>query len=114
ESGTPPPRRPHRHRRAHPEGARLVARRRHDAPALRAPAHCHRPPAQPRVVAALVGGVEGVHVEMDDLAHTVYIATIRAASLALAVAAWKEELPRRAGHGPGCARYGPRGSLARS
>ena len=55
-----------RHRRAHAEGARLVARRRdHAAPGSR-PADRHRAPRERRVVADLDRRVEGVHVDVQD------------------------------------------------
>ena len=63
----------HRHRRAHAELARLVARRRHHAAPLGAAAHRHRPAAQRGIVALLHRGVEGVHVQMDNAPHILYI-----------------------------------------
>ncbi len=56
------------HGRAHAEHPGLVAGREHD-PARAGRAHRHRPAAQARVVALLDRGVEGVHVDVDDLAH---------------------------------------------
>ena len=58
----------HRHRRAHAEGASLVAGRRHHAPASRAAADRHGLAAQRRVVALLDRRVEGVHVDVQDAA----------------------------------------------
>ena len=54
------------HGRAHAEVARLVARRRDDA--AMAAADRERLAAQSRIVALLHGRIEGVHVDMDDLA----------------------------------------------
>ena len=59
----------HRHRRADAERARLVARRRHDAAAIRLAADGQRLAAQRRVVALLDRRVERVHVDVEDPAH---------------------------------------------
>ena len=64
--GTRPLGRDRRHRRPHAERARLVARRR-DYPAMPA-ADRHRLAPQRRIVALFDRRVEGVHVDMDDLA----------------------------------------------
>ncbi len=61
-------RRGRRHGRAHAEGAGLIARRGHHA-SLSAVADRDRPPAKGRVVALLDRRIEGVHVDVDDLAH---------------------------------------------
>ena len=57
-----------RHRGAHAELARLVTCRRDDA-ALARSANGHRLAAQFRIVALLDGGIEGVHVDVDDFAR---------------------------------------------
>ncbi len=59
-----------RHRRAHAERARLVRGCANDR-ALAAPRHDDRPSAQRWIVALLDGGVERIHVDVDDLAHVV-------------------------------------------
>ena len=56
-----------RHRRPHAEFSRFIARRRDDT-ALARSANGDRLAAQLRIVALLDGGVEGVHVDVDDLA----------------------------------------------
>ena len=67
--GTEPDGLGHRHRRAHAERARLVARRRHDAAAVGLAADRQRLAAQRRVVALLDRRVERVHVDVKDPAH---------------------------------------------
>ena len=61
-------RRGRRHRRAHAEGAGLVARRGDDA-SLGAVADRDGTPSKRRIVALLDRRIEGVHVDVDDLAH---------------------------------------------
>ncbi len=60
-------RRARRHRRAHAEGARLVARR-GDNPALCRIADRDRAAPRGRIIALLDRRVEGVHIDVDDLA----------------------------------------------
>src|SRR5262245_54695349 len=60
-------RRARRHRRAHAEGPRLIARRDDDAPP-RGIADCDRTASQGWIIALLDRRVEGVHVDVDDLA----------------------------------------------
>ena len=67
--GAFPPRRDPGHGRSHAEAPGLVARRRHDAALARA-AHRDGLAAQGGVVALLHGRVEGIHVDVDDLALT--------------------------------------------
>ena len=62
------PRRDRRHGRAHAEGAGLIACRRDDAALARA-AHRDGLAAQLGFVALLDRRVEGVHVDVDDLAR---------------------------------------------
>ena len=52
----------------HAEAAGLV-RRRANHRALAAPGNDHGTPAQLRVIALLHGSVEGIHVDVDDLAE---------------------------------------------
>src|SRR5205823_9313300 len=59
----------HRQRRPHAERARLVARGRDDAAALRTAADRDRSPAERRIVALLDRRVERVHVDVEDLAE---------------------------------------------
>jgi hypothetical protein len=56
----------HRHRRPHPEAARLVAGRRDDAPARRAASDGHGTPRQGRIVPLLDRRVERIHVDVQD------------------------------------------------
>ena len=63
----------HRHRRAHAERARLVARRRDDAALVGVAADGDRLAAQRRVVALLDGRVEGVHVDVEDAPHAAVV-----------------------------------------
>ena len=65
--GTLPLRADGGHRGADAESPRLIARGGHDAPLARA-ADRHRLAAKIGIVALLDGGVEGVHVDVDDLA----------------------------------------------
>jgi hypothetical protein len=60
-------RRARRHRRAHAEGARLVARR-GDNPALCGIADGYRAALQGRIIALLDWRIEGVHIHVDDFA----------------------------------------------
>jgi hypothetical protein len=55
------------HRRPHPELARLVARS-GDDPALPGPAHGDWFAAQVGIVPLLDRRIEGIHIDMDDLA----------------------------------------------
>jgi len=57
----------HRHRRVDAEDARLVGRRRHDAPAPVA-SHQHGAAAERRIVPLLDRGVERVHVDVENVA----------------------------------------------
>ena len=57
-----------RHGRAHAEGARFVARRSHRT-SLGAVADCDGASPQHRIVALLDRRIEGVHVNVDDLAQ---------------------------------------------
>ena len=68
EVGAAPDRGDRGHRRSHAERARLVTRRRHHA-ARPAATDCHRLAPQRRIVALFDRGVEGVHVDVNDLAH---------------------------------------------
>ncbi len=61
----------HGDRGTHSIGSRLVARRGHDAAALRSAAHDDGSAPQRRVVALLDGRIEGVHVDVEDLANVV-------------------------------------------
>jgi hypothetical protein len=59
-----------RHGGAYPEGTRLVRGRRDDTPTARIGAHHDGTPTEFGSIALLDGGVERVHVDVDDGART--------------------------------------------
>ena len=62
-------RRANRHGRMHAELARLIARRRHHAAAVRVGAHDDGLPLERRILKLLHRNEEGVHVDVQNLAQ---------------------------------------------
>ena len=71
--GTQPQGRPHRHGRAYPKGTGLVGGRGDHTAALGIATDHDGPPPEPRIIPLLDGGVERVHVDVDDLAVSAHL-----------------------------------------